>query len=193
MDPKEIRTLHLLEEIEKNHMPSQRHLARQLNISLGLVNSFVKRLAQKGFFKITHIPKNRVKYILTPKGAAEKTRLTYEYIKYSYTFYRDARKKLRNLFSDFEAQGVSSIVFYGVGDLAEIAFVSLQETNMNLVAILDDQLPGNNFLGFRVRDPDDIDSIAFEKILITSIEAQENVLANLKDKNFPSELIATLS
>ena len=139
MDPHDLRTLQLLEEIEKNHMPSQRHLARQLNISLGLVNSFVKRLAQKGYFKITHIPKNRVKYILTPKGAAEKTRLTYEYIKYSYTFYRDARIKLRKLLSELEGQGVGSIAFYGISDFAEIAFLSLQETGISLAAIFDNQ------------------------------------------------------
>ena len=77
MDNQDIRTLKLLEEIENGHVPSQRDLAKTLNVSLGLVNSFIKRLAHKGYFKITTIPKNRVKYILTPKGAAEKARLTY--------------------------------------------------------------------------------------------------------------------
>ena len=98
MNPQDLRTLHLLEEIERDNSPSQRQLAHRLDVSVGLVNSFVKRLASKGYFKITHIPKNRVKYLLTPKGAAEKTRLTYEYIKYSYGFYRDARKKLHKIF-----------------------------------------------------------------------------------------------
>jgi predicted transcriptional regulator len=82
LDPRGIRTLQLLEEFEKNRSPSQQHLFRQLNISLELVNSFVKRLVQKGYLKITNTPQNRVKYILTLKGVAEKTRLTYEYIKY---------------------------------------------------------------------------------------------------------------
>jgi len=85
MDHKDIRTLKLLEEIEENHVQSQRELAKKLNISLGLVNSFIKRLAHKGFFKITTIPKNRVKYILTPEGAVEKTRLAYKYIQHSYS------------------------------------------------------------------------------------------------------------
>ncbi|MBW2133565.1 MAG: winged helix-turn-helix transcriptional regulator [Deltaproteobacteria bacterium] len=76
MDHRDLRTLKLLEEIEHNHAPSQRDLAKKLNISLGLVNAFVKRLAHKGYFKISTIPKNRVMYILTPKGMAEKTRLT---------------------------------------------------------------------------------------------------------------------
>lgn len=190
MDPKEIRTLHLLEEIEKNQMSSQRHLARQLNISLGLANSFVKRLAQKGYFKITHIPKNRVKYILTPKGAAEKTRLTYEYIKYSYTFYRDARKKLRILLIELEKQGVQSIVFCGVSDLAEIAYISLQETEISLKAVIDDQKNGIKFLSYTVQDPVQIDAINYDRILVTSIESPNKVLLKLRDlKILPEKIV----
>ena len=77
MHVKDIRTLSILEEIDQKKSPCQRYLAKKLNISLGLVNSFLKRLAQKGYFKITTIPKNRLKYILTTKGAVEKARLTY--------------------------------------------------------------------------------------------------------------------
>ena len=74
MDPKDIRTLKILEKVDNGMSPSQRDLAGDLNISLGLVNSFIKRLVKKGFVKITTIPKKRIKYILTPRGAAEKTR-----------------------------------------------------------------------------------------------------------------------
>ena len=103
MDNQDIRTLKILEEIDNDHSTTQRDLSKKLNISLGLVNSFVKRLAHKGYFKITTIPKNRVKYILTPKGVAEKARLTYQYIQYSFEFYKEAREKLRKLFEDLMA------------------------------------------------------------------------------------------
>ena len=122
MDPKDLRTLKILEKVDNDAVPSQRDLAKDLNISLGLVNSFIKRLVKKGYFKARHIPKNRMRYFLTPKGAAEKTRLTYLYIHYSYNFYKDARQKLRELYSNLEKQGVSRLVFYGAGDLAEIAY-----------------------------------------------------------------------
>jgi DNA-binding MarR family transcriptional regulator len=92
MDPKDIRTLKILEKADNDIIPSQRDLARELNISLGLVNSFIKRLVKKGYFKVTHVPRNRVRYMLTPMGASEKTRLTYLYIQYSYNFYKDARQ-----------------------------------------------------------------------------------------------------
>ena len=192
MDPRDLRTLQLLKEIEKNHMPSQRQLARQLNISLGLVNSFVKRLAQKGYFKITHIPKNRVRYILTPKGAAEKTRLTYAYIKYSYTFYKDARHKLRELFRHLERQGARRLVFYGTGDLAEIAYLSLQETSMELVAVIDDQKVGNKFMGRVINDIGNIKEIQFDRILITAVESVQDVQQVLIEKGISNGKITVL-
>jgi DNA-binding MarR family transcriptional regulator len=180
MNPQDLRTLHLLEELEKNNSPSQRQLARQLNISVGLVNSFIKRLANKGYFKITHIPKNRVRYLLTPKGAAEKTRLTYEYIKYSYGFYRDARKKLRNLFKKLQALGVKKLVFVGASDLAEIAFLTLQETEIELITVMDDEKIGKKFLNHNVKAIDSICAIDFDRILITATDSLEYLKERLR-------------
>jgi DNA-binding MarR family transcriptional regulator len=193
MDHRDIRTLQLLEEIEKNHSPSQRQLSRKLNISLGLVNSFIKRLAQKGYFKITHIPKNRVSYILTPKGAAEKTRLTYKYLQYSYHFYKDARNKLRDLFNDFEQKDIRRIVFYGASDLAEIAYLSLQETPIQLLAVVDDFKIGKRFLRQTVIGPQMLASLDFDRILITAIESRDEVEQSIVKRGIPADKVAILS
>jgi len=179
MDPKDIRTLKILQEIEREKPPSQRDLAKELNISLGLVNSFIKRLAKMGYMKITSIPKNRIKYILTPKGAAEKTRLTYKYIQHSYQFYKEARAKLRCLFLELEAQSIHWIIFYGAGDLAEIAYVSLQETDLRLSAVVDDLQIGKKFMKFTVADPDSLETLVFDKILITSIDSRDRIRARI--------------
>ncbi len=176
MDPKDIRTLKILEKVDNEIVPSQRDLARELNISLGLVNSFLKRLVKKGYFKARHIPKNRMRYYLTPQGASEKTRLTYEYIQYSYNFYKEARQKLRDLYSGLEKQGVSRIVFYGAGDLAEIAYLSLQETNIELVAVFDDEKIGKRFMRYTVVHPDRLTWLSFDRILITSMISAELIL-----------------
>ena len=143
MNHHDIHALRLLEEIEKDNSQSQRELSRKLNISLGLVNSFVKRLAQKGYFKITTIPKNRAKYLLTPKGFAEKSRLTYEFIQYSFDFYKRAREKLKRLLSTLQNDGVEHVVFYGASNLAEIAYVSLKETSLELAGIVVERSQGD--------------------------------------------------
>jgi DNA-binding MarR family transcriptional regulator len=179
MDNQDLRTLKILEEIDNDHSPSQRDLAKRLNVSLGLVNSFVKRLTQKGYFKITTIPKNRVRYILTPKGIAEKTRLTYEYIHYSVQFYKKARQNLRELFKDLESQRIRRIVFFGASDLAEIAYISLQETSIKLVAVIDDQKAGDKFLGVHILATEAVKSLSFDRILISVIGTNDDVIQQI--------------
>ena len=192
MDKTDIRTLKILEEIDNDHSPSQRDLSKKLNMSLGLVNSFVKRLANKGYFKITNIPKNRVKYILTPKGAAEKTRLTYQYIQYSFKFYRNAREKLQKTFKYLMAQGVRRVVFYGTGDFAEIAFISMRESSIQMMAIVDDNNIGEKFLGSVVKDADILNSISFDRILITSMISKDNILEKLLEQGIPRSKLVLL-
>ena len=179
MDYQDIRTLQLLEEIEQNHNPSQRYLAARLNVSLGLVNSFIKRLAKKGYFKITTIPKNRVKYIITPKGIAEKTKLTYEYINFSYQIYKDARKKLAFIFQEMVQDGVRTVIFYGVSQFAEIAHISLNETPIEIVGIVDQTKAGTTFLGMKVYSDIDLDSLTFDRVLITADDRTETIVENL--------------
>lgn len=170
MNTQEIRTLKILEAIEEEETPSQRDMAQSLNVSLGLVNSFVRRLAKKGYFKITHLPRNRIRYILTPKGAAEKSRLTYTYIQLSLHFYKDARKKFRSLLNDLDGQGIQRVAFFGAGDMAEIGCISIKETALQLVAIADLQRYGEIFLDLPIIAPEDLNRFAFERIIITSTD-----------------------
>jgi DNA-binding MarR family transcriptional regulator len=193
MDPKDIRTLKILEQVDNDKTPSQRDLAGELNISLGLVNSFIKRLVKKGFVKITTVPKKRIKYILTPRGAAEKTRLTYEYIQYSYNFYKEARQKLRNLYVDLEKKGIRQIIFYGAGDLAEIAYISLHETPIQLVAIVDDAKIGKRFMRLAVTDPALLDGITFDRILITAINSREAILQNIASMGLSTDIVIEIN
>ena len=193
MNNQDIRTLKILEEIENNHAPSQRDMARKLNISLGLVNSFIKRLARMGYFKVSTIPANRVKYILTPKGAVEKTRLTYEYIQLSFLFYKDARTKLRKLFKELVAQKVEKVVFCGVSDLAEIAYVSLQETSIQLVAVVDDGKKGERFLGATIKGATDLAPLSFDRVLLTSLSSGDDLVGEILAAGISRELIMKIN
>ena len=193
MNPKDIRTLKILEKVDNDANPSQRDLAGELNISLGLVNSFIKRLVRKGFVKIRTIPRNRIKYILTPHGAAEKTRLTYLYIQHSYNFYKEARQKLRDLYCDLASQGIRRIAFYGAGDLAEIAYISLQETPIQLVAIVDDAKSGSRFMKIPVTDPSRLESLECDRILITAINSRNAILQKILQRGIPAEAVIEIA
>ena len=185
METQDIRTLKILEKVGNEYVPSQRDLARDLNISLGLVNSFIKRLAHKGYVKATTIPRKRIRYIITPKGMVEKSRLTYRYIQFSYQYYRQARQKLQKLFTILEKAGVRRVVFYGATDLAEIAFLSLQETVIELAAVADDQHQGKKLLGHAVIDNHGLAAISFDRIVVTDDARRESTLEKLLSSAVP--------
>lgn len=192
MDPKDLRTLKILEAVEQEETPSQRDLARRLNVSLGLVNSFIKRLVNRGYFKATTIPKNRVKYMLTPKGIAEKTRLTYEYIQYSFLFYKDTRQRLKTLFARLESAGVRNVVFFGIGEVAEIAYLSLSETRIELAAVADLEAGKQRFLGRRILTVEELGHVDFDTVVVTAIDGVPLFLEALRNARIPERKIAPI-
>ena len=146
MERHEINTLRILEAFEQDPSQTQRELSRKLKISLGLVNAFTKRLAKRGLFKVKCIHKNRIQYILTPKGIAEKTRLTYNYVIYSLQYYRSTRTRLLIILNELSKSNTKNIVFFGVSELAEIAYIALLKTDIKLYAIIDDEMAGQKFM-----------------------------------------------
>lgn len=138
-------THRLLSEIEADQHLSQRSLARSLGIALGLTNLLVRRLVRKGWVRMIHIKPNRVSYLLTPTGIAEKARMSRDSLQYSVRFYAEARERIRDRFAELSAgwtpnngSGEKRIVFLGTGEVAEIGYVCLQETDLQLVAAIND-------------------------------------------------------
>src|SRR4030042_274053 len=112
MEKQDLHILRLMGELDRDGDSSQRELSQRLNISVGLVNTFLKRLVNKGYFKVKTMPRKRLKYFLTPEGLARKSRLTAEYLRYSINFYRDIKHLLVNKFQDMEGRHVKNILFY---------------------------------------------------------------------------------
>lgn len=187
------RTLLLLDEISKDQTVTQRDLSNRVGIALGLTNLFIKRLVKKGYIKIKSTQPNRLKYLITPKGIKEKTRLTYEFIQYSFLFYKEARKKVLALFSDLGQNGVRNVVFYGAGNLAEIAYLTLQETPLKLVAVVDDNKHGGRFLRYRVKQPIYLSELNYDRVIVTAIRSKEEILENLKRLDVLQDKIEALN
>lgn len=130
-------TLGVLTAIEGNAAHSQRSLAGELGIALGLTNAYLKRCVKKGWVKVQHVPANRYAYYLTPGGFAEKARLTAEYLTYSFGFFRDARSQTEALLRDVADRGWRHIALIGASELAEIAALSAADTPVDVVGIVD--------------------------------------------------------
>ncbi|MDH5739319.1 MAG: winged helix-turn-helix domain-containing protein [Nitrospira sp.] len=163
------RDLLLLTEVERDGAVTQRSLATKLGVALGLTNLYLKRLARKGYIKITTIPSQRVRYLLTPQGFAEKSRLTYLYMQYSLSHYRDMRARLRETLSLATQTGMKRVVIYGTGEIAEMAYLSLREMHLTLVGFVDDGQQ-ESFLSYPVWQPGVLASWEFDAVLLADIE-----------------------
>src|SRR3989304_5000471 len=97
--------LGLLDAVEQDRAQSQRLVASELNIALGLVNAYLKRCIKKGLVKVRGAPARRYAYYLPPQGFAEKSRLTVEYLSYSFGFFRQAKTDCSNLLRAAKAGG----------------------------------------------------------------------------------------
>lgn len=174
MNLRDIRTLTLLQEMDKENPPTQRELAERLDISLGLVNLYLKQLVQKSYFKIRTYPKKRVGYLLTPKGMLEKSRLTYAYIQHSLGFYKIAKARLQDTLKQLEQEGVRTIVFHGANEITEIAYLALKETKLELTAVIDDEKAGRTFLGNTVLSSRAVAGLTFDRLLDTRIPGKND-------------------
>ena len=192
MDKQDLHILRLMGELDRDGTSSQRELSQRLNISVGLVNTFLKRLVGKGYFKVKTMPKKRLKYFLTPEGLARKSRLTAEYLHYSINFYRDIKQLLLSKFSEIEGKNMKRILFLGAGEVAELAYLYLQLTDLELTGLIDDQRKGKNFFGFVIRGTETVQDMDWDMILLTRLDNTEETIQRLTQAGIGPDRIATI-
>ncbi|MBN1104370.1 MAG: winged helix-turn-helix transcriptional regulator [Deltaproteobacteria bacterium] len=192
MQKEDLHILRLMGEIDRVENHSQRELSKSLDISLGLVNTFLKRLVNKGYFKVKTMPRNRVKYFLTPEGLARKSKLTAEFLRYSLNFYRDIKHLLLEKYSEMEERNVKSILFCGAGEVAELAYLYLQLSQVQLVGIIDERQQGKSFFHFKISGLDRLEKADWDMVLLTRLEDTETAITALLEKGVGEGRIATI-
>lgn len=123
--------VHLLSEIERNATFTQRGLAGELGIALGLMNQYLKSCVSKGWVRASQVSPRRITYFLTPEGFAEKSQMVKGYLARSLTFFRDARTQCEDILESCLAQGWRNIALIGAGDLADIASLVSMRANIH--------------------------------------------------------------
>jgi DNA-binding MarR family transcriptional regulator len=164
-----------LTAVHTNSGISQRSLARELGIALGLANAYLKRCARKGLIKVHAAPARRYSYYLTPKGFAEKSRLTIAYLACSLSFFRDARESCAAVLESAGKRGWSRIVLVGASDLAEISAICALDSGIVIVAVIDPSASGLRIAGLPI-----VQSFAavegnYDGIIVTDLNATHEV------------------
>jgi DNA-binding MarR family transcriptional regulator len=173
--PQEMRELSLLQELEKNPIISQRALSNKFGIALGVTNACLKRMGRRGWIRITSLNHHKIGYFLTPKGFAGKAKLTLHLISWTVQHYSTLKDIIGERLLQMQNKGVERIVFYGVSDEMEIAYVTLQGLNLKLVGIVEDEEKMNRkeVFGFELKRLNQIEILKPDAVLITSLTGQD--------------------
>lgn len=190
------RNLEILTAIGEGAPVTQRALAQQLGVALGLANLCLKRLAGKGFIKVVEFPRKpaarkRLRYVLTRKGVAEKSRLSYEYMAYSLRLFRRTRAHLRETLARFHRGGMKRFAICGVGEAAELAYLTLREFGIEPVGVFD-RVAGERFLGFPVRAVEELKADDLDGVIVATFDRPEQRVAQLARLGVPPERCLTL-
>jgi len=190
------RNLEILTAIGGGGPVTQRALAEQLGVALGLANLCLKRLASKGLIKVMEFPakpsaSKRLRYELTPKGMAEKTRLSYEYMAYSVRLFRRTRGNLRETMARLHALGMKRFALCGAGEAAELAYLTLREFGLEPVGVFDRE-SGGQFLGFPVRALAEVAGEEIDGVIVATFDRPEQRVAELGRLGVPAGKCLTL-
>ena len=190
------RDLEILTAIAEGRPLTQRDLAQRLGVALGLSNLYLRRLATKGYIKIVDFnrkpaARKRLRYVLTPKGLAEKSRLSYEYMAYSLRLFRRTRGNLRETMARFHQGGMKRFALCGVGEAAELAYLTLREFGLEPVGVFD-QAAGGQFLGFPVRALADLGPDEVDGVIVATFDRPEQRVAELTRLGVPADRCLTL-
>ncbi|MBI4454597.1 MAG: winged helix-turn-helix transcriptional regulator [Acidobacteria bacterium] len=193
----------ILLAIETGEPVTQRSLSRELGIALGLANQLVKRMVEKGFIKTDGTRKGKkTKYVLTPKGVVEKTRLSTAYLENTIGAYKETREKIRQSLDQIVPLGGGAgksrqrVVFYGAGEVAEIAYITLNDSVFELVGVVDDNKRGERFFGHLIGSPDQLadrrERNWYDRIVVTTFKKSKDIRKRIENLRIPLNKISFL-
>jgi hypothetical protein len=120
---------------------------------------------------------------------ARKARLTYEFMKYSLDFYRDARQHLRRSLIDAVAEH-KRVAIFGTSDAAELVFLLVRDMGLELVAVFADR--EGQFLGLPVRAIEDHATMPYDVLIVAALERPAGTVKRLGLLGVPPEKIVML-
>jgi DNA-binding MarR family transcriptional regulator len=192
----------ILQAIAAGGRVTQRSLSRDLGVALGLTNLLIRRLVGKGYVKIAGMGTRHVRYLMTPEGWEALARAARYSLENTVHLYTQTREQIRTSLTTLSTQckvndrGQKCVVFYGAGDVAEIAYVSLQRTDLTLAGVVDDRRGGRFFdmeiLGPEYLSAETLNAIAYSHVIVASIRHSDVIQARISQLGVPRNRVFCL-
>ncbi len=168
-----VRELKILEKIENDGHLTQRDLSREVGIALGLVNHLLKKMVRKGWVKIKNIDAKKIRYLITPEGAREKSSLLYKRVESTIHFYLEAKRVIKEKVQHLKNEGVKSVSIYGINHIAEVLFIVLKELGLRLDCVVDNNKKGKEWFGYKIIDMDEFLKSNTSVLILASFNKDE--------------------
>jgi DNA-binding MarR family transcriptional regulator len=192
----------ILQAIASGGPITQRSLSSDLGVALGLTNLLIRRLVGKGYVRMAGMGTRHVRYLMTPAGweaLSHATRLSLENTIHLYTQTREQIRSSLAMLAEcctVDPSGEKRVVFYGAGDVAEIAYVSLQRTDLTLIGVVDDRRRGK-FFDLSICDaealsPETLDGVPYSHVIVASIRHTEAINARIRERGVPAHRVFCL-
>jgi DNA-binding MarR family transcriptional regulator len=189
----------ILEQVASGQAISQRSLARQSGIALGLAHLLIHRMAERGWVRMVRNGGNRITYRITPAGLAERARRSRAHLESGIRYYVQAREhiaaRLTELSHDarFRRPASKRVVFFAPNDIAEIGYLCLQRTDLKLVGVVN-RHEGTPFFDLVVKSPralasSRLDGIPFDVLVVITFGARLPVRRDLAALGFPESRV----
>ena len=180
MTLEELRTLNLFKSLESKPEINQRQLARELDVSLGLANTYFQRVLKKGWIRAKQVKPRRWLYFLTPQGVVEKSRLSISYLNRTLDSFRELKSKGDSYIKLLSEKGVTGVHLCGDNDLTEIISFSFSGFETELLSVIHE-----NSLIEKIKKKESLkfpELKSNELILLASLE-QRTTISQLLIKN----------
>lgn len=192
----------VLQAIASGQRVTQRSLSSELGVALGLTNLLIRRLVGKGYVKVSKMGRRHVRYLMLPAGWEALAAATRQSLENTIHLYTETREHIRCSLSQISSRcrpngdGQKRVVFYGAGDVAEIAYVSLQTTDLTLVGVVDDRRTGR-FFNLMISAADQLSAetlgtVSYDHLIVTSLRDADVILAKLAGRGLQADRTFTL-
>ncbi len=169
----DIRELEILERLEGNGHLTQRDLSREVGIALGLVNHLLKKMVTKGWIKIKNIDAKKIRYLITPEGAREKSSLLYKRVESTIHFYLEAKRVIKEKVVHLKNEGIEDVSIYGINHISEVLFIVLKELDLKLNSVVDEKKEGKEWFGYKVIGMDQFVKSNTSVLILASFDKKE--------------------
>ncbi|MBT6045260.1 MAG: winged helix-turn-helix transcriptional regulator [Candidatus Scalindua sp.] len=169
----DVRELEILERLENNGHLTQRELSKEVGIALGLVNHLLKKMVKKGWIKIKNLDSKKIKYLITPDGAREKSSLLYKRVESTIHFYLDAKRVIKDKVIHLKNEGIENVSIYGINHISEVLFIVLKELGLELSSVVEERKEGQEWFGYTVVNMDEFVKSNTSVLILASLDKEE--------------------